>query len=193
MNLKNRAYSVLIVSASESFPAALSSVMPESRFAPVQRAQSISNAKRMAAQRPYDLILINSPLPDDSGVKFAIDTAAGSQSQVLLLVPGNLYPDVRDKAIESGVFTLPKPVARTVMMTALDWLLTARERLRKAEKKTLSIEEKMEEIRLVNKAKWILISKEKMDEASAHRFIEKQAMDLCLSRKEIAEDIIRSH
>ena len=54
------------------------------------------------------------------------------------------------------------------------------------ETKNLSVEEKMEEIRLVNRAKWILIEQLKMNEPDAHRHIEKQAMDRCVSKKEIA-------
>ena len=67
----------------------------------------------------------------------------------------------------------------------------ARERLRRTEKKTATIEEKMEEIRLVNRAKWLLIEQLKMTESDAHRYIEKQAMDRCVSRREIAQNIIR--
>ena len=92
-----------------------------------------------------------------------------------------------------GVFMLAKPLSRQLMETALDWMESARERLRRLEKKTISVEEKMEEIRVVNRAKWILISELKMDEPQAHRYIEKQAMDRCLSRKEIAEEIIRTY
>ena len=65
--------------------------------------------------------------------------------------------------------------------------------MRKLEKKTLSIEEKMEEIRIVNRAKWLLISELKMDEQGAHRYIEKQAMDRCVSKKVVAEEIIKTY
>ena len=61
------------------------------------------------------------------------------------------------------------------------------------QKKTLSIEEKMEQIRLVNRAKWLLIGELKMSEPDAHRYIEKQAMDRCVSRREIAENIIKTY
>ena len=54
-------------------------------------------------------------------------------------------------------------------------------------------EEKMKEIRLVNRAKWVLIDELKMSEADAHRYIEKQAMDRCVSRREIAEEIISTY
>ena len=51
----------------------------------------------------------------------------------------------------------------------------------------------MEQIRLVNRAKWILIRELKMSEPDAHRYIEKQAMDRCVSRGDIARDIIKTY
>ena len=54
-------------------------------------------------------------------------------------------------------------------------------------------EEKMQEIRIVNRAKWFLITELKMTETDAHRYIEKQAMDRCVSKKEIAEEIIKTY
>ena len=55
------------------------------------------------------------------------------------------------------------------------------------------MDEKMEEIRLVNRAKWLLIEKLTMTESDAHRYIEKQAMDQCVSRREIAKGIIQTY
>ena len=65
--------------------------------------------------------------------------------------------------------------------------------MRKTEKKTLSIEEKMAEIRLVNRAKWLLIERENMTEAEAHRYLEKRAMDLRVSRVEVAKQVIQTY
>ncbi len=79
------------------------------------------------------------------------------------------------------------------MEAASDWLISARERIRRTEKKTLSIEEKMNEIRLVNRAKWLLISELKMTEPDAHRYIEKQAMDRCIPKRRVAEEIIKMY
>ncbi|MBR2952905.1 MAG: ANTAR domain-containing protein, partial [Clostridia bacterium] len=83
--------------------------------------------------------------------------------------------------------------SKPTMAIALSWLSSAREKLRKTEKKTLSIEEKMEEIRIVNRAKWILIRELKLDEPEAHRYIEKQAMDRCISKRIVAVEIIKSY
>lgn len=193
MSLKERVYSVLIVSASEKLNIALSDLLPEAHYQPVRTVSGVSAGKRAFGERSYDFVIINSPLPDDAGIRFAVDTAGSAGVVVLLLVRAELHDDVRDKVMEHGVYTLAKPLSRPVISLALDWMATNRERLRKLEKKTLSVEEKMEEIRLVNRAKWLLISELKMDEPQAHRYIEKQAMDRCIPKREVAEEIIRTY
>ena len=191
MSLKERVYSVLLVSASESFNAAMEAFLSESTYAPIRIVSNIAAGKRACAERSYDFIIINSPLPDDIGTRFAIDQCNSTSSAVLFMVRAELYSETYDKLAEHGVFVLAKPTSRQVITTALAFLASARERLRKNEKKTLSIEEKMEEIRIVNKAKWILIDREHMTEEEAHRYIEKTAMDMCVSKRTIAEKIIK--
>ena len=51
----------------------------------------------------------------------------------------------------------------------------------------------VEEVRLMNRAKLILIKMRGMTEAEAHRFIIKTAMDRCVKKRAVAEDIIRYH
>jgi len=193
MSLKERVYSVLIVSAAEGFNDALSTLLPTSKYSPTNFVSNISAAKRALAERPFDFVIINSPLPDDIGTRFAIDTGSSKETVVLLMVRAELQAEIYDKVAEHGVFVLPKPTSKPTMAVALSWLSSAREKLRKTEKKTLSIEEKMEEIRIVNRAKWLLISELKLDEPEAHRYIEKQAMDRCISKRIVAEEIIKTY
>lgn len=192
MPLEERSYSALLVSASETFNASLQSLFSEAGFVSMQIVSNISAAKRACAARTYDFVIVNAPLPDDMGIRFSIDTSNSSGSIVLLLVRGELYAQTLDKVMLHGVFTLEKPLTRPAMRTALSWMAVARERMRKTEKKTMTIEEKMAEIRLVNRAKWVLIEQEKMTEPEAHRFIEKQAMDRCVPRRTIAEEILNT-
>ncbi len=193
MSLKERVYSVLVVSAAEGFNSALSPLLPEGKYSPVRFVASATAARRALAERSFDFVVVNSPLPDDTGTRLAVDAAALRNTVVLLMVRGELYEDVYDKVAEWGVFVLQKPTAKPVMTTALGWLASARERLRKLEKKTVSMEEKMEEIRLVNRAKWLLITHLQMEEAEAHRYIEKQAMDRCGAKRAVADEIIKTY
>lgn len=191
MDLKERSYRILLVSASDSFRAAMSELLASPRFQPLCTTSSISEAKRALAARSYDFVIVSSPLPDESGIRFCIDCCRSLSTVVLLLVKNELYPEIHDKVAPHGVFALPKPTSRALLSQALDWMICSRERLRTAEQKTSSIEDRMAEIRMINRAKCLLISELSMTEPEAHHYLEKNSMDNCISKKEAAENIIR--
>ena len=193
MLLKERNYSVLIASASERTAAELSAVLIEPRYGPIRFASDAGSAKRAFGDREYDCVIIDSPLPDDAGLRLAKDMAASRETAVLLLVRAELYEDAYEAVVEHGVFVLSKPLYGPMLSFALGWMESARERLRKLARKTVSVEEKMEEIRVVNRAKWLLITKLGLSEERAHRHIEKQAMDRCMAKRAVAEEIIRRY
>ncbi len=193
MVFNEQTYSVLVVSAAQKFQEALSQMLPGSEYYPVCMVTNIAAARRELLSRSFDFIIVNAPLPDEFGTRFAIDASQTPSSVVLLLVRAEVYEETNAKVVPQGIFTLSKPVASQTLQQGLKWMASARERLRRMEKKATSIEEKMEEIRLVNRAKWLLIEQLKMSEADAHRYIEKQAMDRCLSRREIALGIIKTY
>ena len=192
MSLKERVYSILILSSPGSFSSAFSGLLVPSRYAPVHTVTSVSAAKRLLAETSFDFIIVNSPLSDETGVRFAMDASMSRQSAVLLIVKSDVHATLHDKVAEYGVFTLPKPISKSTLY-ALGWMESAREHLRLFEKKSLSIEEKMAEIRLINKAKWLLIRELNMTEPDAHHYIEKQAMNQCISKKIVAERILKTY
>ncbi len=51
----------------------------------------------------------------------------------------------------------------------------------------------MHEIRIMNRAKWMLIGKLNMTEEDAHHYIKKHAMDQGMTRRKVAEGIIKSY
>ena len=193
MVFQERTYSVLLVSAFEKFNAAVTPLLPVSDYWPVTVVKSVAEARRRLLEQSYDIVLINAPLPDDFGMRLAIDTCNSSGAGVLLLVKNEVYNDIYSKVVGYGVMTLSKPTSTQMVAQSLRVLCATRERLRKVEERQASVEEKIEEIRLVNKAKWQLIECLRMTEAEAHRYIEKQAMDQRVSKREIAESIIETY
>lgn len=187
------AYSVLVVSSNSRFNDAITPLLPYSEYYPVCFVSNIAAARREILARAYDFVIIHAPLPDDVGTRFAIDTSARTESVVLLLLKSDAYEQINAKVQPHGVFTLLVPTPIQTLKQGLKWMAATRERLRKMEKKAMTIEEKMEEIRQVNRAKWILIKQLKMTEEEAHHHIEKQAMDRCCSKKEIARSIIMTY
>ena len=186
MDRSERCYSVLLVSASQKFTQDVLPLLPERSFSPVVKAADVSSARRCLLERSFDLLIINTPLPDEFGTRL-------TQSGVLLLVRAEQYPDVSARVGASGVMTLQKPTNPAIFSSTLRLLCATRERLRRMEQKTATLEEKMEEIRLVNRAKWILIDQLKMTENEAHKFIERQAMDRSVTRRTIAENILATY
>ena len=91
------------------------------------------------------------------------------------------------------MLTLPKPTSPELTEEVVELRCATRERLRRIEIKKSFAEERMEDIRVVNKAKWFLIEQLKMTEQEAHRYIEKQAMDRCVTKRVIAENILSTY
>ena len=193
MVFSDRTYSVLVVSAAQKFNETFSEMLPGSEYYPVRFVGNIAAARRELLGRTYDLVIINAPLPDDFGTRFASDVCSQSGAVALLLAKSEVFDQVEARLTSQGVFTLAKPMSSQTLRQSLKWLVSARERLRRTEEKATSVEEKMEEIRLVNRAKWLLIEQLKMTEAEAHRHIEKQAMDRCTTKREIALGIIKTY
>lgn len=193
MVFQERTYSVLIVTASERFTDSIMPLLPMTDYWPVQTASSVAEARRWLADTEFDIVLINTPLPDDFGMHLAIDICTGSGAGVLLLVKNDHYNEIYSKVVRYGVITLSKPTNRQMVAQNLRILCATRERIRQMQAKQATVEEKIKEIRLVNRAKWLLIECLNMTEAEAHRYIEKQAMDLRISRREAAENIIKNY
>jgi len=68
-----------------------------------------------------------------------------------------------------------------------------RQRIRLMERENRSLSAKMAEIRLVNRAKWLLIEKEGMSEEQAHKYIEKLAMDCRVTKGGAAERVLAKY
>lgn len=188
-----RVYRILIVSTAGKFTDSLIAMLPETSFKPVDQVGSIAAAQRAVSEKGYDIVIINAPLPDDMGTRLAMDLCHNSGTSALVFVKSEIYGEISSRLRLHGVFTLAKPTSSQMVMQAVDWLCASRERLRKLEKKTATVEEKMEEIRIVNRAKWLLIENLTMTENDAHKYIEKTAMDRCISRREVAESIIHTY
>lgn len=189
----DKTYSVLLVSASGNFNKIAMELLPPTDYYPVVTATCVSDAKRRLLEQSYDIVIINAPLADDFGMRLAIDACSNSNAGVLLLVKNEYYNDIYAKVVEFGVLTLPKPTTTPMISQTLRILCATRERMRQVEAKQATVAEKMDEIRLVNRAKWLLIECLNMTEAEAHRYIEKQSMDQRVSKREIAENIIKTY
>lgn len=186
-------YSVLVVSASGRLLQNLQPLLPPGEFDPVQSARSAAEAKRRLLERDFDLILINSPLPDGPSLDLAAGLCAETEAGVLLLTQAESYEEVTAQAQPSGVLTLYKPSSRQMVALTLHALCALRERLRKQSRRQQTVEEKIQELRLINRAKWLLIEARRLTEPEAHRALERLAMERRITKKQAAEQVIEEY
>ena len=185
--------SALIVSGDEKgaeFFAELLADSPICRFAAVQ---TCAGARKTLLDGGYDLMVVNAPLRDETGVEFAGQTASKGITQVILAVKSEFFAAVSAASGEHGVLTVPKPINRAVFSSAVGFAAAAQNRLIKIVEENARLRQKIEDIRVVDRAKCLLISYLKMSEQDAHRFMEKQAMDMRATRRQIAEGILKTY
>ena len=193
MIFQERTYSVLLVTVSEKLDTQMRALLPETDFFPVKSARSVGQARRMLLDSRFDLVLIQTPLKDDFGTQLAIDICTDTSAGVLLFVKSELMESVSVKVLEYGVMTLPMPTSSTLVSQTLRAMCAQRERLRRIEARQQSLEEKMQEIRLINRAKWLLIECLSMTEDDAQHYIERQSMDQRITKRQAAENIIKTY
>ena len=187
---KNK-YRVLSVGCNEKICEFISALLPKKNYDTLQCAVTAGEARRILLDSDMDIIILNAPLKDEFGTQLALDLADDNLG-VLLLVPTDVYEQVCTKVEDNGVVTLPKPMSRQSFYTAIKILTAMRGKLLRMDQKNRALQEKMMDIRTVNWAKWLLIERNHMSETDAHYFIERQAMNLMISRREAAERIIHS-
>lgn len=193
MSQSNTTYRMLVVSNRPRFNEMLASRLPNSRVSELIFASNESEARRKLITESFDIVLINSQKKEEISIQFALDVAHRTNCGVLMFVKAEQFAQIEARLTTQGIFVVAKPTTTQFLLQALQLVMATHERLKRIEQKNATIEEKMQEIRLVNQAKWLLIENKGMSEASAHRYIEKKAMDQCITRKTLATMIIKQY
>ncbi len=185
-------YRVLVAGGNEKLCDLISEILPKNEYEFLLPAKTAGEVRRLTMDRNVDLVILNAPLKDEFGVQLAQDLAENNMG-VLLLTGSDVSEQVSYRVEQSGVITLAKPTTKQSLYITLRALTALRSKLLQMEQNTKALQQKVADIHTVNHAKWLLIQHDHMTENDAHRFIEKQAMDMRLSRREVAESIIRTY
>ena len=185
--------SALIISSTEKGTEFLTELLNEAGIHQVAATGTAGEARRHLLEKDYDLIVINAPLRDETGEMLSRHIASKGISQVMLVVKSEYYDAISAVCEDDGVMTIAKPINKAVFWSALKLAKSAQSRLKRAHDENAKLKQKIEDIRIVDRAKCILISYMNMSEKEAHRYIEKQAMDMRSSKRAIAEGILKTY
>ena len=182
---------ILVVSSTEKTHAMLAQFLSSCGVqSQLCRAMAGSDARSALVDGEFALVLINTPLPDEFGHELAQLAANATMAGVILLAKAEIADSVAEKVEDDGGFVVPKPRSRVLFMQALRMTRAARSRLSGLQSENRRLQKRIEDIRLVDRAKCLLIECCGMSEPEAHSYIEQQAMNRRCPKREVAQGII---
>lgn len=181
---------VMIVSSSEKGTEFIRSGLDSEIYFPIEEAETAAEARKKISEEDFDIIIINAPLSDEFGGIFAEAIVKNHSCGVMLMVKKDSYDRITARAELSGIVCISKPVSKEFFRQAVRFLIAINNRVKSLGKRTEKLETKVEETRLIGRAKCLLIEKLAMSENEAHKYIEKQAMNLCVKKSDIAKRVI---
>lgn len=185
---------ILVLSNSEIPAGILREMLPRDSFPSVLFAASITAARRTLLAREVDLLVIDAPLQKESALRFAQEIAQRSTPGLLLLMGAELYHQQAARLEEAGIPVLPKPISKAMLQHSVRLLCTAQKRLYIAQRETMDLQQKMQEVRIIASAKRLMQEQLGWEEERAHRYLQKRAMDQCCTKYEAARyKIGRAH
>ena len=180
---------VLIVAKTETLYASLRKVI-SGRVSQTFYASTMTLAKQKLSAGNVDIVIINTPLPDEFGVESALQIAQHFQTGIMLLVGTDEYERVRYKVESLGIFLLSRPIKVQALDQSLSLMIAMQHKLHVLAEENSRLRRRMDELGLVSRAKCLLIEKKGMSEQEAHYYLEREAMNKGYSKRDIAEDII---
>lgn len=183
----------LIVSAGASSNEYLSARLAELGYTRPLIIPSGAEARRRMVEADFELIVVNAPLPDEFGHELCINAVEKTDAGVVFLVKAAAAEQLIPAVSAHGVLLLSKPFTTTLFLQVVHMAAASNHRLMRMRQENARLQEKLAQVRLVSRAKCCLVEHERMTEAEAHRYIEKQAMDTRRDRTEIAQEILDSY
>lgn len=181
---------LLLVSSTEKSIRDFREVLSSGRAMEILSASGVSAAIEILKKGDIDIVLINSPLKDGDGLNLGFDIADGGQAQVIMILPPSAY---NDRFGEHGIFVIERPISANMFWTVIRLATATQSKVKSLARDNEKLKTNLEIVKIVDRAKCCLIQYLDMSEESAHRYIEKQAMNKRITRREVAEEILKTY
>ena len=109
-----------------------------------------------------------------------------------MLVKNDLAGSVAEQLEPEGIFILEKPLNRLLFYQIIRIAQAAHIHIMNLTEENKKLRQKLDDLRVISRAKCLLIQEKNMTETEAHSYIEKNAMNHRNTRREVAEIIIQS-
>ena len=182
-------HSVLVVTKDIKTSTLISAMLVPPMF-DVILAEDFNEARRLCTERVFNIVIVD--FADGEGTDFAVDISSCT-STILLLAPTQFFDQLSYRVEPYGILTITSPFDQFYFYNMIKIAIAVQYKVQVLSSQTIKLKEKMEEIRIVNRAKMLLMQNKEMSEQEAHRFLEKQAMDRSMKRIAVPDEIIKTY
>lgn len=184
---------VLIVCGKSEVAGSMESTLIKEGYHPVNCAHSANEARRQFFIVQPDLIIVSTPLPDEQGIDFVFDAHEKTSAGIIVMARPEQVSHMQDVLESTGAMILPKPLNRLTLIQSARFALSVRSSMVQLRSERDNLKKRMDERKIIEQAKWLLVEKLNMSEPEAFRYIQKKAMDLRLPQLRVAEDIVKEY
>lgn len=168
----------------------LAEMLEEEGYAVVGQAEDGEKAVALATELRPDLVILDVRMPRLDGISAAQQIAARRIAPVVILTAFS-QRDLVERARDAGAMAyLVKPFDHTDLVPAIEMAVSRYAELRQVEAEVADLGERLETRKLVDRAKGTLQQSLGLTEPESFRWIQKTAMDLRLSMRQVAEGVL---
>ncbi len=141
----------------------------------------------------FDSVIISTPLSDEFGLDLVADISKDAKNGIVVLAKREIADEVQKKIRFTGAFVLPRPFNKAMLIQTIKLAEIAHIGMAKLEEENRQLTQQLSDMKIVNRAKSMLMQYLNLTEDQAHRHIQKQAMDLRKTQRAVAEDILKTY
>jgi len=182
---------VIIVSGNAKASEVLDQFLKNSFRCSIKKVETASQAYSLVnSDYPFDLAVINSPLQNENSLQLAEFITEKTSAFCILLVKAEFAEKAHEIADKNGIIVVSKPFNQSVLYQSVYIVETAINRYYKLYAETVRLENKIDEIKIIDKAKFMLMQYRKISEEEAHDYLQHYAMNKHLKKIVAANEII---
>ena len=168
----------------------LAEMLAEEGYDVVGQAGDGQTAIELAEEHRPDLVVLDVKMPKLDGITAAQRIAEQRIAPVVILTAFS-QRDLVDRAKDAGAMAyLVKPFNKHDLVPAIEMAVSRFAELQMLEAEVADLTERLETRKAVDRAKSVLQQQLELSEPDAFRWIQKTAMDLRLSMRQVAEGVI---
>jgi AmiR/NasT family two-component response regulator len=168
----------------------LAEMLGEAGYDVVGQAGDGEQAVELARALRPDIVIMDVKMPVMDGITAAEEIGRERICPVVMLTAFS-QTELVERARDAGVMAyVVKPFTRGDVTPALDIALSRWAELKTLEDEVADLGERLETRKAVDRAKGVLMTKLKISEADAFRWIQKTAMDRRMGMREVADAVV---